>query len=92
MVYNWVGFSVVYKYFSKNGWSLSIPKMNTGLEVGGAGAGSDKKFRRESMAKLNEFSRELRTFREVDLAGTVILHIRAVHLLLKQVSSYVAVL
>lgn len=65
--------AVVYKYLSKNGISLSMPKMNTGIEVGGAGAGADRKFRRESMAKLNEFSRELRTFREVDLAGAIFL-------------------
>lgn len=45
-----------------------MPKMTGGIDVGGAG--SDKKFRRESMARLNEFSRELRTFREVDMAGT----------------------
>lgn len=79
MISIWVGFSVIYKYLSRNGWSLSMPKMNTGVEVGGAGAGSDKKFRRESIAKLNEFSRELRTFREVDFAGAVTLHIFTVH-------------
>ena len=76
---------MVYKYFSKNGWSLIMPKMNTGVEVGGAGAGSDKKFRRESMAKLNEFSRELRTFREVDLAGTTCVLIVVVHVKVRRV-------
>ena len=49
-----------------------MPKMNNGTEVGGAGIGSDKKFRKESMARLNEFARELRTFREVDMAGIVL--------------------
>lgn len=71
---------MVYRFISKSGWSLSMPKMNSGIEVGGAGAGSEKKFRRESMAKLNEFSRELRTFREVDLSGVVTRYIPVVHL------------
>jgi hypothetical protein len=62
-----------------------MPKMNTGVEVGGAGAGFDKKFRRESMAKLNEFSRELRTFREVDLAGAIFFYIVVFHVQAKYV-------
>jgi hypothetical protein len=67
-----VGFAALFKWVKKNGGLPSMPKMSNGTEVGGAGIGSDKKFRKESMARLNEFARELRTFREVDMAGIVL--------------------
>jgi hypothetical protein len=45
------------------------------LSGGGGGnsssvwGGSDKKLRRESEARLNEFAKELRTFRTIDMSG-----------------------
>lgn len=53
--------------------------MNTGKEVRGAGAGSDKKLRHELMEKLNEFVRQLCNFSEVDLAGAIYFYILVVH-------------
>lgn len=37
-----------------------------------AAAGSEKKFSWESMARLNDFAKELRTFRVVDMSGELL--------------------
>lgn len=57
---------VLYQWVSKRGGLSTLPSPSGGIDFSG---GADKKFRRESLARLNEFARELRTFQDVDMAG-----------------------
>jgi hypothetical protein len=57
---------VFYQWVSKRGGFSTLPSPSGGIDFSG---GADKKFRRESLARLNEFARELRTFQDVDMAG-----------------------
>lgn len=57
---------MLYQWVSKRGGLSTLPSPSGGIDFSG---GADKKFRRESLARLNEFARELRTFQDVDMAG-----------------------
>jgi hypothetical protein len=61
-----VVWTVLYQWVSKRGGLSTLPSPSGGIDFSG---GADKKFRRESLARLNEFARELRTFQDVDMAG-----------------------
>mgnify|MGYP006905964375 FL=1 len=46
-----------------------LTSLSGGASSSSVWCSSDKKFRRESVARLNEFAKELRTFREIDMSG-----------------------
>ena len=46
-----------------------LTSLSGGASSSSVWGSSDKKFRRESVARLNEFAKELRTFRNIDMSG-----------------------